>query len=57
MDWEGAHSANEPSLLGAINAPVNQLRDPCVFTDSDGSNYLLCAVAGENGIGIASLRD
>lgn len=57
MAWEGAHLPNEPSLLGAINIPVNQLRDPCVFVDSDGSNYLLYVVAGESGIAIASLND
>lgn len=57
MDWEGAHLPNEPSLRGAINEPVNQLRDPCVFTDNDGSDYLVYVVAGENGIAIASLSD
>jgi hypothetical protein len=54
--WEGAHSPIEPSLRGAINTSVNQLRDPYVFEDNDGSAYLLYAVAGESGIAIASLE-
>ncbi|MDH3450917.1 MAG: hypothetical protein OEN20_00750 [Gammaproteobacteria bacterium] len=53
--WEGADLPVEASLRGAINGPVSQLRDPCVFEDSDGSAYLLYAVAGESGIAIASL--
>jgi len=57
MEWEGALLPNEPSQFGAINVPVNQLRDPCIFEDSDGGSYLLYVVAGENGIAIASLND
>jgi len=55
--WEGAELPVEPSLRGAINGPVNQLRDPCVFADTDGTTYLLYAVAGESGIAIATLDD
>jgi hypothetical protein len=55
--WEGVDLPVEPSVRGAINAPVNQLRDPCIFEDTDGSVYLLYAVAGESGIAIASLED
>ena len=55
--WEGAELSVEPSLRGAINGPVNQLRDPCIFADTDGTTYLLYAVAGESGIAIATLDD
>ena len=55
MPWEGAECAVEPSLRGAINNPVNQLRDPYVFEDPNGAVYLLYAVAGESGIAIATL--
>jgi hypothetical protein len=34
---------------------VNQLRDPAIFQE-DGRTYLLYAVAGEAGIGIAELE-
>lgn len=57
MNWEGADLPIEPSLRGAINGRVNQLRDPCVFEDDDGCAYLLYAVAGEHGIAIAALQD
>jgi len=35
---------------------VNQLRDPAVF-EEDGRVFLVYAVAGESGLGIAELRD
>jgi hypothetical protein len=53
--YEGADCQNHPSELGAIDMPVNQLRDPDVFVDIDGSAYLPNAVAGEAGIAIARL--
>jgi hypothetical protein len=55
FDWEGAHLPVEPSFRGAINRPVNQLRDPAIFEDTDGRVYLLYAVQGEGGIAIAEL--
>ncbi|MDE2486324.1 MAG: hypothetical protein KGO51_02915, partial [Alphaproteobacteria bacterium] len=54
-DWEGAGLPLEPSWRSAIAHPVNQLRDPCVFEDA-GRTYLLYAVQGEHGIGIAELE-
>jgi hypothetical protein len=33
--WEGAELPLTPSWRGAINTPVNQLRDPCIFEDGD----------------------
>ncbi|ETX00465.1 MAG: hypothetical protein ETSY1_11110 [Candidatus Entotheonella factor] len=56
MDWEGANLPLEPSVRGAINRPVNQLRDPCLF-EEDGRVYLLYAVAGEHGIALAEVFD
>lgn len=55
LDWEGASLALEPSVRGAIERRVNQLRDPEIFVDESGT-YLLYSVAGESGIGIARIR-
>jgi hypothetical protein len=54
MDWEGAGLPAAPSWRGAINLPVNQLRDRCVFEEG-GRVFLLYAIAGESGIAIAAL--
>jgi beta-xylosidase len=35
---------------------ANELRDPHLFKDQDGSKYLLYVGAGEQAIGIASLE-
>lgn len=53
-DWEGAGVPLEPSRRSYVNAHVNQLRDPAIF-EEDGKIYLLYAVAGESGIGIAEV--
>lgn len=53
--WEGAHLTAEPSQRGAIDTPVNQLRDPAVFTE-DGRTYLLYSAAGESCIGLALIE-
>jgi hypothetical protein len=52
--WEGAGLPVAPSWRGAVNLPVNQLRDPCIFEEA-GRVFLLYSVAGESGIGIAEL--
>ncbi len=52
--WEGAEAPVEGSRRGAVNEPVNQLRDPALFHD-DGRWWLFYAVAGESGIGVAEL--
>lgn len=52
--WEGADLPLVPSVRGAIEAPANQLRDPCYFEER-GQSYLLYSVAGESGIAIASV--
>jgi hypothetical protein len=53
-EWEGAALPVAPSIRGAINVPANQLRDPCIFEEG-GRVFLLYAVAGESGIGLAEL--
>jgi len=53
--WEGADQPLVPSVRDAISVRVNQLRDPAIFQE-DGRTYLLYAVAGEAGIGIAELE-
>ena len=55
LPYEGADCPRRPSERGAIDRHVNQLRDPDVFVDTDGTAYLLYAVAGENGIAVAKL--
>lgn len=52
--WEGAGLPLEPSWRSAISIPANQLRDPCIY-EEDERIFLLYAVQGEHGIGIAEL--
>jgi len=54
-DWEGGKLPPLPSVRSAINRPANQLRDPFLFEDS-GRPFLVYAVAGEAGLGIATLE-
>ena len=53
-EWEGANLPLEPSTRGAIEVPVNQLRDPAIF-EEDGETYLFYSIAGESGIAIARI--
>jgi len=53
-DWEGAAEPLAPSLRGAANELVNQLRDPCILEDN-GRSFLFYASGGESGIGLAEL--
>jgi hypothetical protein len=53
-DWEGANAPLEPSVRSSAYGRVNQLRDPAIFREGDRT-FLLYAVAGESGIGIAEL--
>lgn len=55
LEWEGGNLAIEPSMRGEIADPVNQLRDPDIFKDEDGSLYLLYTGGGEQAIGLAKL--
>ena len=53
-DYEGANAPLEPSVRSTAYGEVNQLRDPAIFVEGDNI-YLLYAVAGESGIGLAKL--
>jgi hypothetical protein len=53
-DWEGADAPLEPSMRSVAYGHVNQLRDPAIYVEA-GHVYLLYAVAGESGIGIAEV--
>ncbi len=54
LDWEGVDQPLTASSPGAeIN--VQQLRDPYVFSDTDGQLYLFYTGEGEEAIGIARL--
>lgn len=53
--WEGADLPEAPSIRGAVNERVNQLRDPAILRTSDDQAYLAYAVAGESGIAIAAM--
>ncbi len=54
--WECGELAPAPSKRGSVVKPVNQLRDPHVFSDADGSSYLFYVGCGEDGIGVARLE-
>ena len=53
-DWEGADAPLEPSVRSTAYGHVNQLRDPAIHVE-DGRVFLLYAVAGESGIGLAEV--
>lgn len=54
-DWEGANLPVAASYRSAINAAVNQIRDPAIY-EEDGRVFLAYAVKGEGGIGVAELH-
>ncbi|WP_411288579.1 hypothetical protein [Phenylobacterium sp.] len=53
--WEGAGLPLAPSYRSAVNMPVNQLRDPAIYEEG-GRTFLVYAVRGEGGLGIAELQ-
>ena len=53
--WEGGQFAAMPSETGSAPEDVNQLRDPGIFEDADGTLYLIYAGRGEDALGIARL--
>lgn len=53
--YEGANRPVVASARGAVNAPVNQLRDPDILVDRAGTVYLAYTVQGERGIAIARI--
>ena len=54
--WEGGQFTPMPSEAGSADEDVNELRDPDVFEDSDGSFYLIYSGRGEDALGIAQLN-
>ena len=52
--WEGAGLPLGTSYRSAVNHPVNQLRDPAIYQEA-GHTWLIYAVKGEGGLGIAEL--
>ncbi|MGQ1945754.1 CBM96 family carbohydrate-binding protein [Geofilum sp. OHC36d9] len=55
--WEGGDLTPAPSESASAPEDVNQLRDPYVFEDVDGSLYLFYAGRGEDAIGLAQLYE
>ena len=55
LDWEGADLPLKTSTMGTETTRVRELRDPCIFIDDDGAQYLFYCGAGESGIGVAQL--
>ncbi|WP_127108399.1 hypothetical protein [Pararhodobacter zhoushanensis] len=53
--WEGADLPVVPSVIGPVDEPVNQLRDPAIY-EEDGRVYMVYAVAGEWGLALAELE-
>jgi len=50
--WEGAKHPVRPSRPGLAKGPVNEMRDPALFTEG-GTMYLIYSIAGESGLAIA----
>lgn len=55
--WEGGDITAKKSETASAPENVNQLRDPYIFTDSDGSMYLIYTGRGEDALGLASLSN
>lgn len=54
--YEGVDLPLKRSVAGAMRGREHALRDPGIFVDSNGREYLLYSVAGESGIAIAELE-
>jgi len=54
--WEGANEPKEPSVRGEVTGMVNQLRDPAIMTDQDGTPFLFYTGGGEQNIGVVKLE-
>lgn len=52
---EGSDLPVQASLRGEMNQPGNEVRDPFVLRDRDGTLYLYYVGAGEQAIGVARL--
>jgi len=56
LAWEGADLPLAASIMGGLDGPVRELRDPCVFQNADGTTYLFYCGAGESSIGLARIE-
>lgn len=56
LDWEGVDFPVQQSKTGSAPEDVNQLRDPYVFEDKDGSLYLFYSGRGEDAIGMVRMK-
>lgn len=54
MNYEGANEPLSPSAFGAVNGPVNQLRDPAIFVENE-KIYMVYSCAGETSLALAKL--
>jgi hypothetical protein len=55
FDYEGVDLPLIPSERGAIDIRANQLRDPDIFVDDDGTIYMPYGIAGEAGIALTKI--
>jgi hypothetical protein len=55
LDWEGGDIPPTNSQGSTAPENVNQLRDPYIFKDSDGTLYLFYCGRGEDAIGVAHI--
>lgn len=55
--WEGGELTPYPSKKGKTPEDVNQLRDPFVFEDIDGTIYLFYTGRGEDALGLVKLTE
>ena len=56
LDWDGGDIPPTNSQGSTAPENVNQLRDPCIFEDNDGTLYLFYCGRGEDAIGVAHIR-
>jgi hypothetical protein len=54
--WEGADLAPLKSLRGETSERINDVRDPDLFVDKDGQQYLFYVGGGEQAIGVVRLN-
>jgi hypothetical protein len=56
LDWEGGDIPPTNSQGSAAPENVNELRDPYIFKDKDGTLYLFYCGRGEDAIGVALIK-
>ena len=56
LDWEGGDIPATNSEGSTAPENVNQLRDPYIFKDNDGTLYLFYCGRGEDAIGVANIQ-